>query len=116
LSLLLKIAARFDPREPRTAVNIASTIVAPDNRVIPVQIINLSRMGFTARVSVALKPDIWVGIELPGHGIMPTRIRWFDDGLAGGKFRKPINLDRLQRSTPDWSHGLFRTRIVQPPL
>lgn len=58
LSLLLKIAARFDPREPRSAVNIASSIVTPDDRVVRAQIYNLSRMGFMAEITEELAPGI----------------------------------------------------------
>lgn len=116
MSLLLKIAARFDPREPRSAVDIVSSMVTPDERIIRVQIYNLSCRGFMAEGAGTLPPGTWVGLELPGHGILPTRIQWSDGGAVGGKFRKPIDLERLKAASAHQTSGLFRTRVVQRPL
>jgi hypothetical protein len=116
MGLLLKIAARFDPREARSAVTISSSMLTPDEGVIRVQIYNLSSKGFMAEIADGLTPGTWVGLELPSHGIVRARIRWSAGEAIGGQFAKPIDLDRLRASSRNEAHGLFQTRIVQFPL
>ena len=110
MGLLLKRPPRFSPRTPRSAVYFGACLVLEDERVVPVTVRNLSPEGFMASCSIALPPRTWLGIELPGYGIVRAWVRWCEADELGCQFRAPIDLDRLKRclTAQDQPAGLFR--------
>ena len=94
MELALKRPARFLPRNPRHGVDIETALVLGDDRVFPIRMENISSHGFMARCTIELAAGSWLGVELPGHGIVRARVRWWDDDEAGFQFRTPIDLHR----------------------
>src|SRR5688572_14109508 len=96
LGLSLKRKARFSPRGPRSAVNIDTYLVLSDDRLVPITIRNLSPKGFMGETEAVLPPDTWIGVELPGRGILRARVRWTEAGELGCKFRTPTDAKASQ--------------------
>ncbi|GGE00381.1 hypothetical protein GCM10011515_20230 [Tsuneonella deserti] len=105
--LALKRPPRFLPRNPRVGVNLAASLVLPSDEVVPVHIENLSPQGFMGKCAHQLSPGLWLGAELPGHGILRARVRWSQDGEAGFQFRSPIDLERYPWLGHHETRGLF---------
>lgn len=117
MKLSLKLTPRFPPREPRVAVTIEATLLLPGDEVVPIAIRNISADGFMAETPREIACDGWVGVSLPGCGIVPARIRWSADGELGAQFRRPLDLERLGVASTDGAdQALFRSRVVQGPL
>lgn len=95
MALLLKRAPRFPPREPRAAVDVYSLLLLPDDRVVTVAIRNISAWGFMASGPVDLQPDTWLGVTIPGCGIVRAQIRWSEAGAFGAQFERAIDVERL---------------------
>lgn len=114
MKLSLKLIPRFPPREPRVAVKIEATLLLPGDEVVPIAIRNISAEGFMAETPVDIVAAGWVGVALPGCGIVPARLRWSENGEIGAQFRRPLDLERLGLVAPD--QPLFRSRVVQGPL
>ena len=108
MELALKRPARFLPRNQRHGVHIETALVLGDDRVFPIRIENLSSHGFMGKCSIELAAGSWLGIELPWHGIVRARVRWWDDGEAGFQFRTPIDLHRYVPGQSRQLPGLFR--------
>ena len=110
MRLSLKRRSRYTPRGPRMAVALGTSFVLADDRVVPVVIENLSANGFMAKSHGELTENSWLGVELPGCGIVRARVRWTDDGEVGCQFRKPIELDKFSHYGPPPSEvpGLFQ--------
>ena len=92
------------------AVDLGTSLVFPDDQLVPVVIENLSANGFMAKCGGALAENAWLGVELPGCGIVRARVRWHEDGELGCQFRKPVDLDQFAAYGPPLSEvpGLFR--------
>jgi hypothetical protein len=119
MKLSLKLPARFAPRKPRAAIEIASSLLLPDDCVMPVVIKNISPDGFMALCASAMAADTWVGVAIPGRGILPAVIRWSNaDGEFGAQFRRPLDLERVLQETSAEADGraLFSVRILQGPF
>jgi hypothetical protein len=118
MKLSLKLPARFAPREPRAAVAIEATLLLPDDSEAPISIKNISADGFMGEASAQIAADAWIGVALPGCGIMPALVRWNTGDELGAQFRRPLDLERLQRDpgmdTPEGT--LFRSRILHGPF
>jgi hypothetical protein len=39
--------------------------------------------------------DTWLGIDLPGFGIVRAQVRWSENGEVGCQFRIPIDVSEL---------------------
>jgi hypothetical protein len=98
LKLSLKRIGRFDPRQPRLAVQLAGSLLLSDDREIPVSVENVSARGFMGKCSAELHADTWLGVDFPGFGIVRACVRWSEDGELGCRFRAPIDVDRLCRA------------------
>jgi hypothetical protein len=107
MPLTLKRQARFAPRRPRAGIRLGTSFVLPDDRVVPVVIENLSAEGFMAKCRGRVSADVWLGVELPGCGIVRALVRWSEAGEVGCRFRRPIDLDRLAPAEPTQPGGLF---------
>lgn len=109
MRLTLKRQSRYAPRGPRMAVDLGTSLVLADDRVVPVTIHNLSANGFMAKCGRKLPENTWLGVELPGCGIVRARVRWNDDGEIGCQLRKAIDLDQFSHYGPPPSEvvGLF---------
>lgn len=117
MKLSLKLTPRFPPREPRVAVTIEASLLLPGDEVVPIAIRNISAEGFMAETPVVVSCEGWVGVSLPGCGIVPARVRWSAEGELGAQFRRPLDLERLGVAAADGSDKpLFRSRLVQGPL
>ena len=109
MRLSLKRSSRYAPRGPRVAVELGTSLLLPDDRVVPVVIENLSANGFMAKCGGELAANTWLGVELPGCGIVRALVRWAEDGEVGCQFRKPIELDKFtDREAPAEAPALFR--------
>jgi len=115
MKLSLKINPRFPPREPRMSVSIEASLLLPGDAVVPIAVRNISAEGFMAETPIAVACEGWVGVSLPGCGIVPARIRWSVEGELGGQFRRPLDLERLGVPSAD-DKPLFQSRVVQGPL
>ena len=114
MKLSLKLTPRFPPREPRMSVTIEAALLLPGDEVVPIAIRNISAEGFMAETPITIVAEGWIGVALPGCGIVPARLRWSEDGEIGAQFRRPLDLERLGVATADQS--LFKSRLVQGPL
>lgn len=95
MALALKRPARFAPRDYRQGVTFAAALILADDRIVDIEVRNLSARGFMGRCDTALIPGGWVGVDLPGYGIVRALVRWYDDGEFGCQFRNSIDVDRL---------------------
>ena len=84
------------------AVKLGTSIVLGNDRVVPVTIENLSANGFMAKCSTALTENTWVGVQVPGCGIVRARVRWNEDGELGCQFRKSIDVARIGEGAVSW--------------
>ena len=117
MKLSLKLTPRFPPREPRMAVTIEATLLLPGDETVPIAIRNISAEGFMAETPDSIDCDGWIGVSLPGCGIVPARIRWSGEGEIGAQFRRPLDLERLGvDAAGPGDRPLFRSRIGQGPL
>jgi hypothetical protein len=118
MKLSLKLPARFAPRKPRAAVEIEATLLLPSDDAVPISIKNISADGFMGETHCGIAADAWIGVALPGCGIVPARVRWSTTGEIGAQFRKPLDLDRLQQgpSTEPEGRKLFWSRILHGPF
>lgn len=112
MKLSLKLPARFPARKPRVAVEIEATLLLPDDGVAPISIKNISAEGFMGETPAEIAEDAWIGVALPGCGIVPARVRWNTAGELGAQFRSPLDLERLQQE----DRTLFRSRVLQGPF
>jgi hypothetical protein len=110
LHLSLKRQSRYAPRGPRIAVDLGTSLVLADDRVVPVTIHNLSSNGFMAKCRGKVPENAWLGVELPGCGILRARVRWIEDGEIGCQLRKAIDLDQFSHfgAPPSEVPSLFR--------
>jgi hypothetical protein len=106
-ALALKRPARYAPRGPRIGVNLRTSFVLADDRVVPVTIENLSANGFMAKCRRVLPENSWLGVELPGCGVVRARVRWTEGREVGCQFRRPIPLDNFGPA-PAQAEGVFR--------
>ena len=106
MSLTLKRPARYAPRGPRIGVNLRTSFVLADDRVVPVTIENLSANGFMAKCRRPLPDNAWLGVELPGCGIVRAKVRWSDGREVGCQFRRPIPLEEFGLA-PVEAQGVF---------
>ena len=93
--LSLKREPRFNPRPPRAAAAVTSALLLPDDREVSVLIRNISNGGFMGLTNAPLRDGLWLGVDIPGHGIRRAQIRWFSDGMLGAQFESPLALDKL---------------------
>ena len=92
MGLTLKRQARFAARAPRDARSIRVALLLPDDREIFVHIRNMSNGGFMAIADEQLSVGTWLGAEIPGRGIVRAQVRWYDGGMLGAQFEKPLAL------------------------
>lgn len=38
----------------------------------------------------------WLGVHIPGRGIVRAEVRWFEDGMGGARFETPLTLQEVQ--------------------
>lgn len=92
MGLTLKRKARFAPRAPRDGRSIRAALLLPDDREIFVLIRNMSNGGFMAIADEELAVGTWFGAHIPGRGIVRAQVRWFESGMLGAQFEKPLSL------------------------
>lgn len=101
---------RFEARQPRLAVQVTGSLLLPDDREITVRIENLSPRGLMGKCSTNLPVDTWLGVDFPGFGIVRACIRWSEKGEFGCRFRAPIDVNRLCRSSCHMPREARRSR------
>ena len=111
MSLVLKRPPRFPPRAPRTAVNIETEILLPDDRILPFSVVNLSELGFAGYCTSPVSPGTCMGISLPGYGIARAVVRWAEDGELGCRFRNPLPSSGLCLVNVRFPAGIARLAI-----
>ena len=92
MGLTLKREARFAARAPRDVRSIRAALLLPDDREIFVHIRNMSNGGFMAIAEEELVVGTWLGAEISGRGIVRAQVRWFESGMLGAQFEKPLAL------------------------
>ena len=115
MSLVLNRPPRFPPRAPRTAVNIETEILLPDDRILPFSVVNLSELGFAGYCTSPVSPGTCMGISLPGYGIARAVVRWAEDGELGCRFRNPLPLSGLCVVNVRFPAGIARFGYPWPP-
>lgn len=71
-------------------------MLLPDDREIFIQIRNMSKGGFMAITDQKLSIGTWLGVHIPGRGIVRAEVRWFEDGMGGARFETPLTLQEVQ--------------------
>ena len=66
-----------------------------DDRLVSITIRNLSADGFMGETDAELTMDTWLGVTLPGCGIVQARVRWCEAGELGCQFRNPLKPEQL---------------------
>ncbi|MEA3003626.1 MAG: hypothetical protein QOH81_2414 [Sphingomonadales bacterium] len=87
---------RFQPRKPRLATFVNSAALLPDDREVPIVIRNVSPDGFMGVTEHELAEETWFGVVIPGRGIVRAQIRWFDGGLFGARFERPLDVKLVE--------------------
>lgn len=98
--LSLKIPARYPPRNPRLAVSIEAALYLRGDEAATMSIRNISAEGAMGWCEAAVEPGEWVGVEIPGVGVIPANVRWCERGEIGLRFRRPLDLERLAGPDP----------------
>lgn len=89
-------------RKARAAITAPASIVAPGFHGDDVVVIDLSEVGFQARVGNHIPPRSLVRLRVPGLGMVVARIVWSRNGGIGGEFVNPVGEGRL-RLVPGYS-------------
>jgi len=48
--------------------------------------------GFMAIADEEPAVGTWLGADIPGRGIVRAQVRWFESGMLGAQFKKPLSL------------------------
>jgi hypothetical protein len=78
------------------AVAMGASLLLEDDSVVPIRIENLSPHGVMGKCDAELPAGAWLGIDLPGFGIVRACVRWSEHGEIGCHFRKAIDPERLE--------------------
>ena len=100
MGLNLKRAPKFPPRRPRTAVQIRTVLLTPDDREVPISIKNISQAGFMGESVLDLDPETSFGVSIPDYGIVRARIRWNEDNKVGAYFENPLPVEWADPDLP----------------
>src|SRR3712207_6832501 len=100
MGLSLKREPKFPPRRPRTAVQIQSVLLMPDDSELPVAIKNISSRGFMGVTRLDLAPGTSFGIDIPGYGIVRAHVRWTEQNKWGAHFDRPLDLEWVEPDAP----------------
>ena len=100
MGLSLKREPKFPPRRPRTAVQIRTVLLTPDDREVPISIKNISAAGFMGEALLNIDPETSLGVSIPDYGIVRARIRWNEDNKLGAYFEHPLDLDWADPDAP----------------
>jgi len=96
MMLSLKREPRFKPRDPRMSASIASAMLLPDGREVPICIRNVSSGGFLAETKVVLDEGTPFGVLFPARGIRRAQVRWLESGMLGAAFETPLTMQELE--------------------
>ncbi len=77
--------------DPRISVRLRALMVDPDDRVEPVKITNIARLGFMADGVKPRETGDIVMLRIEQLGIHEARIVWWAGGKIGGRFTNPID-------------------------
>lgn len=94
--LAIHSAAPDRRRKDRAIVNAPATIVTPGFHGDDVVVIDLSEVGFQARVTSHIPPKSLVRLRVPGLGMVVARVVWSRNGGIGGEFVNPVGEGRLR--------------------
>lgn len=94
-NLSLKIPVRYPPRQPRLAVAIDATLYLAGDEAATVWIRNISAEGAMGSCDAVVETGQWVGVDIPGVGVIPANVRWCEHGEIGLQFRRPLDLERV---------------------
>lgn len=75
----------------RRAVNIAARLRDRGTSLIEVEVLDLSTNGCRIQTNVAIDPQSYVWLKLPGMEALFTRVIWVEDKLAGCEFLAPLH-------------------------
>jgi hypothetical protein len=65
-------------------------ILESDLFVDPVRVINIGKLGFSARSFIAYPAGTKVCLQIDGYFLMPARVVWSSRGQLGARFEKPL--------------------------
>jgi hypothetical protein len=77
--------------DPRYYVDLPTVLLESERCSEQVMIVNVARLGFLARTRLIYRTGELVSIELPGLGLLRSRIIWCRSGFVGGQFLRPID-------------------------
>jgi DNA-binding response OmpR family regulator len=79
-------------RKVRTPVSIPAHLWLADDRELPCTVRDLSENGFMAQLPEKLEQGSWLGLLLPGHGVLRAQVRWCRNSQMGGLFERRLQL------------------------
>jgi hypothetical protein len=100
MALSLKRTPKFAPRRPRTRVAIDTVLLLPDDRELPIEVMNISPAGFMGETMRELDANMSLGIEIPRYGIVRAKICWSEAGKIGAHFDAPLPVDWADPDAP----------------
>jgi hypothetical protein len=59
-----------------------------------VTILDLSFTGFKAASDIDFTPGVYLSIDLPGIGLVRSKVVWCKDGQVGCSFNNPVDVRR----------------------
>ena len=81
-------------RDPRYTVNLVA-LVTSEACGGAVQVIDVSRRGFSARSRNVVRIGSEINVILPGIGAAKAQVRWAFCGVFGARFHASLTEDRL---------------------
>ncbi len=80
---------------PRMVCSFDTVMATADNPALPVRIFNFSEAGFMIACPATLNSGAEITLSLHGLGDTPARILWARNSQAGGRFKDPIDVEKL---------------------
>ena len=81
-------------RQPRLVLQL-STGVGQGGRTFDAEILNLSNSGMLVRTGAKLSIDDPINVVLPKSGAVEATVVWYNDGLYGCSFSRPITDEEI---------------------
>jgi hypothetical protein len=79
-------------QSPRTSVLRPARVRLNDWSRLAVEVIDVSRDGFSARSDALPRVGNYVTLEVPGIGRVEARVVWCDEEKFGARFIRPIQM------------------------
>lgn len=91
------MATAFNPKDSRREARAAVACKASARIALSVELIDISRQGVRARISVPLPVGAMLKIKLPDGVERHARVVWARDDLVGCEFLAPLDPKEIAR-------------------